>query len=381
MSEKIRVSTPSRLCLFGEHQDYLGLEVIAVAINLRFRAAIERRNDSIIHIRIRDSRLNRLDATNKEQLYQTIEIDLKKPIKYRSNRDYLLSCINLLQREGYPLTGFDIQLDSEIPIGKGMCSSSTMVVVLIKALLEGIQHPDRLDPRLIAELGFRAEVLEFHEPGGKMDHYTSALGGMVHIDFGESFQIEPLASQLSGCFILIDSLQQKNTTKVLAESKIPTQEALEQLEPYGITSVRDFFAGEQKIDEQLRLLRHLDAFHQRKLMANIENYAILMEGRSLLNQPEPDSQAFGQLLNRHHVQLRDGLGISTPLIESLLDAAQKQGAWGGKINGSGGGGCCFVYADHKDADRIISTIQQKGYPARKLEQDSGVRREDHATSK
>lgn len=105
MSEKIRVSTPSRLCLFGEHQDYLGLEVIAVAINLRFRAAIERRNDSIIHIRIRDSRLNRLDATNKEQLYQTVEIDLKKPIKYRSNRDYLLSCINLLHR-GIPANRF-----------------------------------------------------------------------------------------------------------------------------------------------------------------------------------------------------------------------------------------------------------------------------------
>ena len=27
----ITVSTPSRICLFGEHQDYLGLEVIASA--------------------------------------------------------------------------------------------------------------------------------------------------------------------------------------------------------------------------------------------------------------------------------------------------------------------------------------------------------------
>ncbi|MCK9480075.1 MAG: galactokinase family protein, partial [Firmicutes bacterium] len=34
------VSTPSRLCLFGEHLDYLELEVIAVAINLRFSAEI-----------------------------------------------------------------------------------------------------------------------------------------------------------------------------------------------------------------------------------------------------------------------------------------------------------------------------------------------------
>jgi len=31
----IRVSSPGRVCLFGEHQDYLGLDVIAAAINLR----------------------------------------------------------------------------------------------------------------------------------------------------------------------------------------------------------------------------------------------------------------------------------------------------------------------------------------------------------
>ena len=28
----VKASVPSRICLFGEHQDYLGLEVIAAAI-------------------------------------------------------------------------------------------------------------------------------------------------------------------------------------------------------------------------------------------------------------------------------------------------------------------------------------------------------------
>lgn len=46
----IQVSTPSRICLFGEHQDYLGLEVIASAINLRFSTKAERRGDSLLHI-------------------------------------------------------------------------------------------------------------------------------------------------------------------------------------------------------------------------------------------------------------------------------------------------------------------------------------------
>ncbi|MDC0235199.1 galactokinase family protein, partial [Candidatus Marinimicrobia bacterium] len=31
----LEISTPGRICLFGEHQDYLGLPVIAMAISLR----------------------------------------------------------------------------------------------------------------------------------------------------------------------------------------------------------------------------------------------------------------------------------------------------------------------------------------------------------
>jgi len=38
-------------------------------------------------------------------------------------------------------------------------------------------------PEHVADLAHRAEVVEFREPGGKMDHYTSALGGTVWIQF------------------------------------------------------------------------------------------------------------------------------------------------------------------------------------------------------
>jgi galactokinase len=42
--------------------------------------------------------------------------------------------------------------------------------------------------------------------------------------------------------------------------------------------------------------------------------------------------------------LRDGIGISTPKIDRMLDAAMEAGALGGKVNGSGGGGTMFAYA-------------------------------------
>ena len=47
----MEVTTPGRICLFGEHQDYLGLPVIAMAISLRISIIGKKRNDKkvIIH--------------------------------------------------------------------------------------------------------------------------------------------------------------------------------------------------------------------------------------------------------------------------------------------------------------------------------------------
>ena len=47
----MKISTPGRICLFGEHQDYLGLPVIAMAISLRINLTGKKRKDNkvIIH--------------------------------------------------------------------------------------------------------------------------------------------------------------------------------------------------------------------------------------------------------------------------------------------------------------------------------------------
>jgi galactokinase len=43
------ISTPGRICLFGEHQDYLGLPVIAMAISLRATIRGDKRTDKKSH--------------------------------------------------------------------------------------------------------------------------------------------------------------------------------------------------------------------------------------------------------------------------------------------------------------------------------------------
>ena len=56
----VKASVPSRVCLFGEHQDYLGLEVIAAAIDLRFCASVTPREDMQLQIRFATAHCRRL---------------------------------------------------------------------------------------------------------------------------------------------------------------------------------------------------------------------------------------------------------------------------------------------------------------------------------
>ena len=48
------ISAPGRICLFGEHQDYLDLPVIPAAISLRIRLEGARRKDRDVNIELSD---------------------------------------------------------------------------------------------------------------------------------------------------------------------------------------------------------------------------------------------------------------------------------------------------------------------------------------
>jgi galactokinase len=102
----------------------------------------------------------------------------------------------------------------------------------------------------------------------------------------------------------------------------------------------------------------------------------LKEAENMLKGNSFSQEAFGGLILKHHENLRDGLGISTPVIERILESAMNNGALGGKINGSGGGGCLFVYAPLENCEKIINEVEKMGYPARKMKQDVGVRKDN-----
>ena len=355
MPRELVVSAPGRICLFGEHQDYLQLPVITSAIDLRIQIAGIPRADKIVHFSLPDIK--------SEESFE-----IKADIPYDQERDYFKSVVNVLQREGISFShGFDCVVRGNIPINSGTSSSSALVVAWVKFLLEAVDHPKKNDAFYIAQLAHRAEVVEFHEPGGMMDHFATSLGGVLFLDFRLPQPAQRLTAKL-GTFVLGDSQEAKDTKGILARVKNGMLSILkEHPDEIPYKNLPDL-----SVDDVAGLQSELSAEAFDLLRGFLENKGITFEALELLKQPALDHRKFGALLNRHQAILRNVLRISTPKIDEMLEAALKAGALGGKINGSGGGGCMFAYAP-ENPEAVAEAIQEAGGIPYIVGVDEGVR--------
>lgn len=346
ITEKLSVSAPGRICLFGEHQDYLGLPVITAAITLRITITGEKRDDRVFHLDLPD--------IGSEE-----EIDLDGPIEYFKERDYFRSGLNVLLRQkvNFP-RGYDCVIRGTIPINSGTSSSSALMVAWIKFLLTITSDGRGDDPNEVARFAHLAEVVEFNEPGGMMDHYAASFGSILYIDFSTLDSHQTLPSQL-GHFVLGDSQQPKDTKEILARVKGGVLEAMAVLSEKDNTLNIKSMTLEELEDRKRQLSRE----QYDLLKATVVNRGITQRARMLFRQEVFDDEELGRLLNLHQKELRDGLGISTLKIDRMIDASLNSGALGAKINGSGGGGCMFAYApdSYERVAEAIAGVGGKSY--------------------
>ena len=103
----------------------------------------------------------------------------------------------------------------------------------------------------------------------------------------------------------------------------------------------------------------------------IHNRNLLQQALNELEKHTPDHEKIGRFLSDHHRVLREVLQVSTPKVEAMLEAALDAGALGGKINGSGGGGCMFAYSP-ENAEEVVLAIERSGGKAYIIDQDTGI---------
>ncbi|MHA1943275.1 MAG: GHMP family kinase ATP-binding protein, partial [Candidatus Thorarchaeota archaeon] len=283
-----RVRAPGRVCLFGEHSDYLDLDVIAAAIDMAIEITVTPREDNEIHILYSD--LNEKD---------TFSLDSK--IGYRSRRDYIRSSFNVMRRKGFePKHGWNLQVSGNIPIAAGLSSSSAMTVGAIMAISE--MAGNKLSKEEVALTAYEAEVEEFGESGGTMDHYASAVGGIIHVDM-KSKAVTKLPAELDSIVIGDSGEKKEDTVGDLRYIRTTVESEYEAIKK----NISTFDQRKTPANMVYELSRRKPSRERQMAEATLRNRDLTNQAVELLRESKPDPYVLGEMLQEHHEILRDDL--------------------------------------------------------------------------
>ncbi len=346
------VRAPGRLCLFGEHSDYLGLDVIAGAIDLSVTMKVQPRRDSTVTLWF--------EVTGERDTFS-----LDEPISYRHGRDYVRAAFRVAQRAGLGMTGADITVSGDIPLSSGLSSSSALTVAAILACHTLARAP--VDPMEVAHLAFQAEVVEFEESGGMMDHSASAFGGLLHISFASDVTVSALPAVLDGLVIGDCGLRKRDTVGDLKRIRRTIERGYEAL----AEAVPGFDPRTTPVRDILDLADAIPKSCRRMTIATLKNRDLTARALALLRSPHPDPVTLGNMIDEHHAIMRDGLGVSIREIDELIAVAREAGALGCKINGSGRGGTMLAYAPGREVD-VMRAMEEAGSSAYRVRISRGA---------
>lgn len=334
---------PGRTCLFGDHQDYLGLPVIACAISRNIKL-------SAVENKTREFKLEMVDINELRV------IDINEVFPVLEPRDYFASSLRVLRRYGcVPNVGYDITITGNIPINSGTSSSSALLMAWINFLIDAFGVNEEVTPEFISKIGYLSEVVEHGEPGGMMDHYSIGVGNVVYINTGNPFSVTVIGKKLDGLVTGVSGVP-KETIGLIGELKGNALLAIEIVR----SNCKNFDLNYTEIEDLTKYCKFLPDRLIPYFEAAIKNHHYTKMALIEFQKPSLDLKKIGELMNGHHAVLRDLLKITVPRIDAMIDAALKAGAYGAKIVGSGGGGSIVAIAEPGNESQVIKAMLAAG---------------------
>jgi D-glycero-alpha-D-manno-heptose-7-phosphate kinase len=228
------------------------------------------------------------------------------------------------------LSGVEVGLRSDFPIGAGLGGSSAAGVALQGALAAWRGESARRDLRALAERSRDVEVLDLGVAGGRQDHYAAAFGGALGLWFTDRVEVrrlklDPTArAELEARLVLVYSGQ----SRISGET---------------ITAVIDAYRARNR--------RVVNALARMKALA--EQMIETLEAG--------DVGALGALVGEHWTHQRAlHAAITTERIDAIMERGLAAGAIGGKALGASGGGCVVLIADAEASDRVRAAVEPLG---------------------
>jgi len=192
-SERIvKVSSPGRINLIGEHTDYNSGYVLPTAIDKATNLDLQKNG--------KENTCSIYSAT-----YNTsFEFDLNNFVKSEHSwENYILGVVNELLKLGKNLKGFNCKISSDLPIGAGISSSAALECGLAAGLNELFQLG--LSKLEIVTLSQAAENNFVGSQCGIMDQYASVMSKKEHLILLDcrSLEAEFIPASFRSCKILL----------------------------------------------------------------------------------------------------------------------------------------------------------------------------------
>jgi D-glycero-alpha-D-manno-heptose-7-phosphate kinase len=321
----VRARAPLRLGLAGggtdlsPYCDRFGGAVLNVTIDRHAYAFLEPSTDGRVHFLAQD--LDLAESFDPDPAAtQDARLGIHGGVYRRMVRQF---------NGGRPLP-LRITTATDAPPGSGLGSSSALVVALVEAFRTLLGLPLGLYD--VAHLAFEIERQDLGLSGGKQDQYAAAFGGANFIEF------------LAGDRVIVNPLRLKPEIANEVESSLVTCFT-------GVSRSSEHIIAEQQQRMEAPASDALEGLHQMKQDA-IEMKLALLSGRV---------GAMAEILNRSWLaKKRTAGGISTALIDTLLDTAAANGALAGKVSGAGGGGFMMFLVRPEQRTRFIKSMNAAG---------------------
>lgn len=341
-------TAPGRVNLIGEHTDYNEGFVLPFAIDRTANVAIALRNDGMV----------RLLSSFGDQGIVSVEISELEPEALSGWTAYPLGIVWALQQLGKQIGGFDLLLDSDVPLGAGLSSSAAIECAVAVALNELFDAG--LSTSELVLVGQRAENEVVGAPTGILDQSASLLATDGHAVFldcrTQESSVVPfdMAGQNLLMLVIDTKVAHAHATGGYAARRASCELGAEVL---GVAALRDVTEADLAeaaglLDQEtFKRVRHIVTEDQRVL----DTVAALELG---------GPSDIGQLLIASHASMRDDFEISCPELDLAVDTALAAGALGARMTGGGFGGSAIALIDADTSEQVSEAIGEAFSKAR-----------------
>ena len=336
------IASPGRINLIGEHVDYNSGFVLPAAIDKYMYVAVSHRNDS--HIALHATDLNQNFQTNLDTALQRSKLGWP---------NYVLGVIDELRKDGHVISGFNMLITGNIPIGAGVSSSAALECATVFAC----KHLFDLDisKQVMVKTAQRAENNFVGVNCGVMDQFASMFGKADHViklDCADlSYTFFPF--KLEGISIVLFDTFVKHS---LASSEYNTRR--QECET-GMAALRQQFLITSFREATLVMLEAVadsisDKVYNRCKYV-IEEIARMEAACDHLLAGEID--AFGARMYETHKGLSELYEVSCEELDCIVENCKKEkDIVGARMMGGGFGGCVIALVQATKVEEIYNRI-------------------------